>query len=91
MRKKSEISKYMDEAFDRVWLVRTQDIVSDEEAMKDTPPYILKGQAEAIERICKEYNIDFNEPVYEWDYGYWSGILAALRWGMGGEKNDLDT
>lgn len=38
-----------------------------------------------------DFKIDFKEPVSDWDYGYWSGILAALRWVMGDEKDFLDT
>jgi hypothetical protein len=46
---------------------------------------------EAADRVCKKYNIDFDEPVSDWKYGYWSGILAALRWVCGDDKDFLDT
>ena len=52
---------------------------------------ILDGMNKAITEVCEKYNIDFQEPVSDWEYGYWSGILAALRWVMGDEKDMLDT
>lgn len=93
MRNKNEITEYMDEAFDRVWLIRTLDILAGiaDGKTKEPKPDILKGCLESMDKVCKKYNIDFNKPVYEWDYGYWSGILAALRWVMGEEKDFLDT
>ena len=30
-------------------------------------------------------------PSSDWEYGYQSGILAALRWVLGEEKDFLDT
>jgi hypothetical protein len=88
MRKKSEIAEYMDEAFDIVWLVRSHHTTSHPEGI---PEDIMKGCLDSIKRICDKYEIDYEEPVSDWDYGYWSGILAALRWVMGDEKDFLDT
>ena len=82
----------MDEAFDRVWLVRKQDMfVNMLEGTESIQAVILDGCLKAIDRVCDKYNIDFKEPVSDWNYGYWSGILAALRWVMGDEKDFLDT
>lgn len=96
MRTKEEIDEYMAEAHDRVWLVRAKNI------LYDTASYRANGKTtmqlnrfarciEEIERVCTKYNINFNEPVSDWNYGYWSGILAALRWVRGDEKDFLDT
>lgn len=88
MRKKNEIIEYMGEACDRVWLERSHMTMS----MADTiQPDILKGCIESIKKVCDKYGIDYDEPMSDWDYGYWSGILAALRWVLGDEKDFLDT
>lgn len=92
MRTEDEIGEYMNEAFDRVWLVRSQNHVCNllmgEESINID---ILDGMNKAIDKVCNKYNIDFQESVSDWEYGYWSGILAALRWVMGDEKDFLDT
>lgn len=91
-RTNEEINEYMSEAFDRVWLTRIQnhtwDLLMGKESIDSN---ILDGMNTAIKEACDRWNIDFKEPVSDWDYGYWSGILAALRWVMGEEKDMLDT
>ena len=96
MRTEEEIVEYMDEAFDRVWLVRAKNALYDVAFRRANGKTIaqlkqLTDRLEAVERVCKKRNIDFNEPVSDWDYGYWSGILAALRWVCGDDKDFLDT
>lgn len=92
MRTEKEIGEYMSEAFDRVWLVRKQNLFCNMLMGSETiNADILGGCNKAIDGVCKKYNIDFQEPVSDWDYGYWSGILATLRWVMGEEKDFLDT
>jgi hypothetical protein len=92
IRTEEEICEYMDEAFDRVWLVRKQNFVCNLLNGTETVHLdILNGMNKAIDEVCKKYGINFQEPVSDWDYGYWSGILAALRWVMGEEKDMLDT
>lgn len=87
-----EISEYMDEAFDRVWLVRKQNMfINILTGVENIDAGILDSCMKAIDKVCEKYNIDFQEPVSDWNYGYWSGILAALRWVMGDEKDFLDT
>lgn len=91
-RTEEEINEYMSEAHDRVWLIRKQqmfnNILMGTEAIHAA---VLGESMKAIDRVCDKYAIDFKEPVSDWDYGYWSGILAALRWVMGDEKDFLDT
>ena len=92
MRTEEEINEYMGEACDRVWLARKQDmflnmLLGEECIYAD----ILDRCNQEIEKVCEKYNINFQEPTSDWDYGYWSGILAALRWVMGDEKDMLDT
>ena len=92
MRSEEEIREYESEAFDRVWLVRKQNMfVNMLEGTESVQIDILDGCIKAIDEVCEKYGIDFKEPVSDWDYGYWSGILAALRWVMGDEKDFLDT
>lgn len=82
MRRVKEIKEYMDEAFDKVWLMRTHpcDISS-----------IEKERVKNVQRILETYP-DIPEDEYtNWESGYWNGILGALRWVLGDEKNDLDT
>lgn len=92
MRSKDEILEYMDEACDRVWLVRKQSMFCNMLDGTESIQADVLGQClKAIDEVCEKYNIDFQEPVSDWDYGYWSGILAALRWVTGDEKDFLDT
>lgn len=94
MRKVKEINEYMDEAFDIVWFVRTLGLMANGD-FNDTPKEILDEAKTNVERICKSHGIKSDKELLEfctdWNYGYWSGILAALRWVMGDEKDFLDT
>jgi hypothetical protein len=94
MRKKKEIDEYMNEAFDIVWLVRTISLL-EEGRLDDTPSDIINEAQKQAARICKNLDINSEEELLtrfsDWDYGYWSGILAALRWVTGEEKDVLDT
>ena len=96
-RTKDEIYEYMEEAYDRVWLMRKQgDLVCNLNLINGIENIDLDilggtGMLNGVKEVCDKYKIDFSEPVSDWDYGYWSGILAALRWVMGDEKDMLDT
>ena len=92
MRKKQEIEEYLDEAFDRVWLVRKQDMMTKQIlGLEPIDASTVATINKAIDEACERHNIDFKETVDDWHYGYWSGILAALRWVLGDEKDFLDT
>jgi hypothetical protein len=85
MKKRSvnEIVEYQEEAFDKVWLMRSCYI-------PEKIPVNEVGRP-GMERIFNMYD-DIPEDGYtDWDCGYWNGILGALRWVLGDEKNDLDT
>ena len=94
MRKKKEIDEYMNEAFDIVWLVRTISLL-EEGRLDDTPSDIINEAQKQVARICENLDINSEEELFtrfsDWEYGYWSGILAALRWVTGEEKDMLDT
>ena len=92
MRKKSEIEEYEREAYSRVWLVRKQAMFWDIfEGIDSIEVGVLGACLEKIDEVCEEYDIDFQDVTDNWDYGYWSGILAALRWVLGYQKDWLDT
>lgn len=82
MRRKGEIQAYMDEAFDKVWLMRSHPCDNEE---------IEKRRSEAVIRILSTYNDIPEEGYSDWECGYWNGILGALRWVFGEEKDFLDT
>lgn len=94
MRKKKEIDEYMNEAFDIVWLVRTISLL-EEGRLDDTPSDIINEAQKQVARICENLDINSEEELLtrfsDWEYGYWSGILAALRWVTGEERDMLDT
>jgi hypothetical protein len=94
MRKKKEIDEYMNEAFDIVWLVRTISLLG-EGRLDGTPSDIINEAQKQVARICENLDINSEEELLarfsDWEYGYWSGILAALRWVAGEEKDMLDT
>lgn len=80
MRKSKEIQEYLEEAFDKVWYMRSHPCENEE---------IEKKRLENVERIEKTYPevLEYDE----FDCGYWNGILGSLRWVLGDEKNFLDT
>ena len=82
MRKKQEILEYENEAFDKVWLMRTHPC-DDEE--------IEERRKEAVERILSTYEDIPEEGYTDWECGFWNGILATTRWVLGDEKDNLDT
>lgn len=82
MRTEEEIIKYMDEAFDKVWYMRSRpcDI-----------PDIEKGRLKSIKRVEKEYP-EVKKGFDDWECGFWNGVLGTLRWVLGEEEKDnLDT
>lgn len=82
IRSREEIEEYENEALNKVWLMRSRpcDI-----------PDIEERRVAGIERVLNSYN-DIPEDGYtDWECGYWNGIMGALRWVMGDEKDFLDT
>lgn len=76
LREREEIDKYLTEAEDKVWLMRARPgVFSDTE----------------IERILNTYDDIPQNGSTDWACGYWNGIMGALRWVLGEEKNWLDT
>lgn len=82
MRKREEIEQYRKEAFDKVWLMRSHPVADEE---------VETRRVAGVKRILNTYN-DIPENGYtDWECGYWNGILGALRWIMGEERDFLDT
>lgn len=81
-RKTKEIQDYMEEAFDKVWLMRSHPTDN---------PEIENGRLESIERVLNMYDDIPEEGYTDWECGYWNGILGALRWVLGAERDFLDT
>lgn len=79
-----EIVDYEEEAFEKVWLARAYDFET-----KKTDYEVAQQPAE---EVLQKYN-DIPENGYsDWEYGFWSGVLATLRWVLGEEEKDfLDT
>ena len=75
-RSKKELRKYEEEAFDKVWLMRT--------AYDENFP--------AVKRILDTYDDIPKDGYDDWECGYWNGVLGTLRWVLGDdEKDNLDT
>lgn len=93
LRTREEMEEYEKEAFDKVWLMRSRPVnIPDPDHPKhDIMSKIERDRQAAIERIFSTYD-DIPENGYsDWECGYWNGIMGALRWAMGEEKNFLDT
>lgn len=83
IRDQDEIVEYLDEAFDKVWLMRNCRI--------STRNPINEKSRNGMNRILKEYSDIPKDGYTDWECGYWNGIMGALRWVLGDEKDFLDT
>lgn len=95
MKSTKEISKYMDELFDKVWYVRSMSHHTPEGLrMSNIPQDIIDGMLKARARIEKEYGTEWYNEMDNWEYGFLSGALATLRWVVDKKEEDkrfLDT
>lgn len=84
MRKKKEIIEYLDEAFDKVWLMRTHYCDNSE---------IEENRIKEIDKILNKYSDIPKDGYSEWDCGFYNGVLGTLRWILDEheEKRFLDT
>lgn len=82
MRTEDEIIKYLGEALDKVWYMRSRPC---------NIPDIEKGRLKSIKRVEKEYP-EVKKGFDDWECGFWNGVLGTLRWVLGEEEKDmLDT
>ncbi|WP_420035770.1 PIN domain-containing protein [Streptomyces sp. cg28] len=79
-----EILEAEEEYFDRIWYTRH---IS---RMSQNPNSENPGK-KARERLESQYGADNLLPANDWEFGYWNGKLAALRWVLGSEWDFLDT
>lgn len=93
MRKIAETQALEHEFFDRVWYIRKlvmlEKIQSGTEELSEED--LMDVVTEAMRDVEDKYGKEIAEGVSDWEYGYWSGRLAALRWVMGDERDLLDT
>ncbi len=82
-RTEREMDAYLKEAYDKVWLMRTCNIAR-------RKPMSEVSRA-GMERILRKYDDIPQEGYDDWECGYWNGILGALRWVLGDERDYLDT
>lgn len=83
IRDREEIEDYEEEAFDKVWLMRNC-------CISEKWPKNEVGRA-SMNRILSTYKDIPKDGYTDWECGYWNGILGALRWVLGDEKDFLDT
>lgn len=77
----NEILKYIEETFDKAWLAGTN---------SSSDPDIELKRLEAMERIRNAYPDIPDRGYTVWEVGYLSGVLGALRWVMGEEREYSD-
>jgi hypothetical protein len=86
-----EIVAAEDELFTRVWYGRTMPVAYHRK--RGTPEDIIKGMLKAkkeAERRFGKKNLMANM-ASDWDWGFVSGKLSAIRWVLGDEWDMLDT
>lgn len=82
-RSKKEMEEYLEEAFDKVWFMRTHPVENEE---------IEERRVSAIDRILSIYDDIPQDGYSDWECGFWNGVLGTLRWCLGEEEKDwLDT
>lgn len=78
-----EVQEYLEEAEDKVWLMRNC-LIS-----RKIPKH--EAGRPAMNRIFSKYDDIPKEGYNDWECGYWNGIMGALRWIVGCDKNFLDS
>ena len=103
MRKLKDIDEYLAEATDRVaWMRKTWTLNKIAMGGDPAPPGVSYTQDEwrklrldaldtGFKSILSAGRVDPANPLAGRDYEYWEGIMAALRWVKGCDKDDLDT
>ena len=103
LRKHKEIEKYLEEAETRVSWARKQNLLNQIMNGEDIVPYHfnmsqdewtkkrLEALNEGFTKLRAKKIIQEDDYLDGWDYYYWVGIMSALRWVTGAEKDFLDT
>lgn len=77
----NEILKYIEEAYDKSWLASTD---------SSSDPEIEMKRLDAMYCIMNAYPDIPDRGYTVWECGYLSGVLGALRWVMGEEREFTD-
>lgn len=94
MKSTKEVQEYLDELFDKVWYVRSMNHTPEELRLGGTPEDIIQGMLNARKKVEDAYGTDWYDQCDDWEYGFISGGLAALRWVIDRRETDkrfLDT
>lgn len=93
MRKVKEIQALEEEFFQKTWYIRKLDMLENirrgEEEISDEA--LMDRVTEGMRDVEQKYGAEIAGGVDNWGYGYISGHLAALRWVLGGDRDELDT
>lgn len=100
MRKQSEIEQWLEEAEDRVsyarkvvtlnQIMRGADIAPPGYDQSEWTKTRLELLREGMSKIMKRGHFG-NDPLGNFDYEYWVGVMAGLRYALGCDKHDRDT
>lgn len=94
MKSGKEVMEYMNELECKVWYVRSMCQTPEELRAGGTPEDIIQGMLKARKEVEKDYGTKWYEELDDWEYGFLSGGLAALRWVIDKDETDrrfLDT
>lgn len=94
MKTTKEVKEYMDELFDKVWYVRSMHHTPEQLRLDGTPEDIIERMLKARREVEEKYGSEWYEELTDWEYGFLSGGLAALRWAIDKHEDDkrfLDT
>lgn len=92
MKTTEEIKEYMDELFDKVWYVHSD--TPEQLRFEGAPEDIIEETLKDRRGVEEKYGTKWYEELNDWEYGFLSGSLAALRWAIDKYEDDkrfLDT
>jgi hypothetical protein len=92
LRKVADILAAEGELSDRLWYGR-KPAHGDDSRLKDTPPDIVKGMREAQRHMEEKYGVEelMKDVASDWNWGFLSGKVSAIRWVLGYEWDMLDS
>lgn len=88
MKSGKEVMEYMNELECKVWYVRSMCQTPEELRADGTPEDIIQGMLKVRKQVEKDYGTKWYEELDDWEYGFLSGGLAALRWVI--DKGETD-
>ena len=101
IRKEKAIRDYLCEAEDRVSYIRKMIVLNNIANGNDpAPPGFDKDEwrktrlsliDQGLKKILSRGHIKNGDALCGYEYEYWEGVMAALRWVLGSDKDFLDT